>query len=586
MHHRPRVDDTAGARTMAPEPRWENRLSGVIRPVLFTSLAACGLLQAVLISMWAPWIKGALLIGALYVLVTATAILVLARAGQATPGPRWTVPLLLLGGFAVTVVLALAALHAFPNSADEYGYNYLAGTLLRGRLWNEPLPDELQDVFKTGYIADRDGKRASQYLPGWPVVLAGFTWARVPALANPALGLLAAALLWLSLRRLPATPGARLAALVLGAAAPFALFTNATFFNHTLTAAALLAVVWLDLRDAEAPSAWNRAGIGFAFSVLLVTRYEAFLIAFALFVCDGVLRKRARFIPWAMPAAAGGLPLAAALLWYNWSITGNPLQTMMSWGTPTITYGLYSTGMDGQHSPTRGLLYTLSWGLGWHNFASVLTVPLFAVALRRRVSAGTVRWFDLMLPALIVFFLFFPDDGGFQHGPRYWYLGHVALPLTIVAGLTDRDGLWRLGRWSLDPLRLATAQLYAFAGFTLGYAIFLREQTELRLVPSRVAATAPAQSVVLIRWMEYPHVRSWQKKPVHFAAWDFTRNGLDGFGPVIVGIDLGERRTAALCRQMPDRQIFRLVFQGIPPVGHLEPVCNQTDPGRTGNGPA
>lgn len=582
MHHRLRADDVA--RVMAPDPR-RARLRGLVRPVLFASLAACGLLQAVLVFTWAPWIKGALLIGVVYALATAAAILALARAGRATPAPRWAVPAVLLGGFAVTVALASGAMHAFPNSADEYGYNYLADTLLRGRLWNEPLPESLQDVFKTGYVADRDGKRASQYPPGWPAVLAGFKAAGVPALANPALGLLASVLLWLCLRRVPVASGARLAALVLGAAAPFALFNNASFFNHTLTAAALLAVVWLDLRDAEAPSAWNRAGIGFAFSVLLVTRYEAFLVAFALFALDGVLRKRARFVPWALPAAVAGLPLAAVLLWYNWRITGNPLQPTMSWATPEVTYGLYSTGMDGQHSLTRGLLNTLTWGLGWHNFASVLAIPLFAVALWRRVSAGTVRWFDLILPALVAFFLLFPDDGGFQHGPRYWYLGHAALPVTIAAGLASRDGLWHLGRWSLDPVRLAAAQFCAFAGFTLGYAAFLHEQTELRLIPSRVAATAPAHSVVLVRWMEYPHIRSWQKKPIPFASWDFTRNGLDGFGPVVIGTDLGETRTVILCWQL-DRQIFRLVLEGVPPVGRLEPVCNEPVPDRTGDDPA
>jgi len=39
--------------------------------------------------------------------------------------------------------------------------------------------------------------------------------------------------------------------------------------------AALLALIWLDLRDAGNPSAWDRAGIGVAFAVLLTTRHEA-----------------------------------------------------------------------------------------------------------------------------------------------------------------------------------------------------------------------------------------------------------------------------------------------------------------------
>ena len=582
MHHRSHLDGAADARWMLTSG---DLFSGkAARQGLYALLSACGLAQAVLVYMWAPWIKAWLLFHVLYVLGTAALILALARAERASPAPRRAVPAVLLGGFVAAVVIGLGAMQGYPVSADEYGYGYLADTFLRGRLWNEPLPEEIRDAFKTHYITDREGKRVSQYAPGWPAVLALFKLAGLAEVANALLGLLAAALLWLCLRRVPAAPGARVAALALGALAPFTVFNNASLYAHTLAATALLAVLWLDLRDAETPSAWNRAGIGFAFSVLLVTRYEAFLVAFALFALDGVIRKRARFVPWALPAAVAGLPLAAVLLWYNWRITGNPLQPTMSWATPEVTYGLYSTGMDGQHSFTRGLLNTLTWGLGWHNFASVLAIPLFAVALWRRVSAGTVRWFDLILPALVAFFLLFPDDGGFQHGPRYWYLGHAALPVTIAAGLASRDGLWRLGRRSLDPVRLAAAQLCAFAGFTLGYAAFLHEQTELRLMPSRVAATAPAHSVVLVRWMEYPHTRSWQKKPIPFASWDFTRNGLDGFGPVVIGTDLGQTRTVILCWQL-DRQILRLVLEGVPPVGRLEPVCNQPVPDRTGDDP-
>ncbi len=72
--------------------------------------------------------------------------------------------------------------------------------------------------------------------------------------------------------------------------------------------AAILAIVWLDLRDADDPSAWNRAGIGVAFAVLLTTRYEAFLIAFILFALDELARQRLRFILWSVPAAVAGAP--------------------------------------------------------------------------------------------------------------------------------------------------------------------------------------------------------------------------------------------------------------------------------------
>ena len=571
MHRRPRLDGVA----VAPWPLTRGDLfSGrFAREGLRASLFACGLAQAVLVYMWAPWIKAWLLFHGLYALGTAAMIVALARAERASPAPRRAVPAVLLGGFVAAVAIGLGAMEAFSISADEYGYGYLADTLLHGRLWNEPLPDEIRDAFKAHYITDRDGKRVSQYAPGWPVALAGFKLLGLADVANALLGLLAAVLLWLCLRRVPAAPGARVAALALGALAPFTVFNNASFYAHTLTATALLAVLWLDLRDAEMPSAWNRAGIGFAFSVLLATRYEAFVIAFALFALDGLLRKRARFIAWAWPAAVAGLPLAAALLWYNWRITGHPLQTTLAWASPWLSYGPYSSGMDGQHSPARGLFNVLIWGTRWHDFASVLLLPLYAVALWRRVASAAARWFDLLLPAFVAFFFLFPDNGGLQHGPRYFYLAHAAMPVTIVAGLAARDGLWRLGRWRFDPVRLAAAQLFAFAGFTLGYAAVLHQDVELRLTPIRVAATAPAPAVVLVA--TDPHYRlSWQRDPTLLVAEDYTRNGLDGFGPVVLGIYTNDRRALELCAQMPDRRVFRLILRGTPPAGHLEPICD------------
>jgi hypothetical protein len=371
--------------------------------------------------------------------------------------------------------------------------------------------------------------------------------------------------------------------------APFTIFQNASFFNHSLTAACLAAIVWLDLRDADMPSRWNRAGIGFAFSLLLATRYETFLLAFPLFLADGLVRKRLRFVAWALPAAACGLPVVLLFLGYNWRITGNPFLTTLAWVSPEVTIGLNSAGADGQHSLARGLGHTLAWGMSWQDFASVLLMPLYVVAVMRRILSGAVRWFDLLLPAVIVFFVFYSDFGGFQYGPRYWYFGHVALPVTIAAGLPEKGGLWELWRWRLDPLRVALLQLLSFAGFTAGYAVFLHLQTAVRMLPLHVAAAAPGPALVLVP--EYVRLRSltWQLYPPHHViGYDYTRNGLDDLGSVVVVIarDLGEDRTERLCRQMPDRRIFRMILTSPPPQGHLEPVCNGADDAVSAHRPA
>lgn len=551
---------------------------------MYVLLFVVGVIQAILVYLWNPYVKGQIFLHVVYTVATGAVIFLLGRARQPVQCPEWAPWAVLASTFFVTVVLAQVAMHAFPNSSDEYGYNYIADTFLHGRLWNQPLPEPLRDVLETFYIGDRDGKRVSQYPPGWPAVLTAFKLAGAPQFANAIVGLIAAVFLLLALRCLHVPRGVRLGAFVLGVTAPFTLFNNASFFNHSLTAAALLAITWLDLRDTEQPSPWKRASIGLAFSVLLTTRYEAFLIPFALFVLDGLLRRRTQFILWGLPAVAGGASVTALFLLYNWRITGSPFTTTLTWVSPNIGYGLYAVGIEGQHSPLRGLEHTGEWLGRWQDFASVVLIPLYAVALWCRVAARTVRWFDLLLPALVVFFFFYPDNGGFQYGPRYWYIGHAPMPLTIAAGLPLANNAWPFWRWRLDPLRLAGAQFASFVGFTLGYGVFLHLQAEVRMTPLRVAALAQAPAMVLVADQQQRYVR-WEKDANWLLSKDYTRNGIGGdLGPVAIGRNLGEERTALLCRQLPDRAIYKLHMDPWAPRAWLDPVCNADRPPLGGPG--
>jgi hypothetical protein len=545
------------------------------------SLFACGFAEALIVYIWNPWTAAdpislvlVAVIRVVYALTTFALIVSFARAAKpisSQPRIAWAVTGC---GFILSVSISQWVLAAWPNSGDEYGYNYLADTLMHGRLWNPSVPPEMRDLLDTSYIGDRDGKRVSQYPPGWPAVLAAFKFVYLPQFANALIGVLACAFIWLSLCRLKVPSGICLGVFILASLAPFTVFQNASYFNHSLTAACLGAIIWLDLRDTDTPSPWNRAGIGFAFSILLSTRYEAFLLASSLFTIDALIRKRLNIIRWGAPAVIAGLPGALLLLAYNWRITGNPFLTTLAWASPNIAFGLHANGIDGPHSLSRGIAHTIGWAMSWQDFASVLLFPLYMIAIWQRSATGTLRWFDLILPAVVVFFVFYPDYGGFQYGPRYWYFGYVGMAITIAAGVPFKGGLWKLGRWLLDPMRLGLLQLASFAGFMLGYAIFLHLQTEVRLTPLRVAATVPPPALVLVP--EDVRLRSllWQKNPPHhLVGYDYTRNGLDGFGPVILGVDLGNDRLASICGLWPGRHIFRLSLESPPPRGHLEQVC-------------
>lgn len=557
-----------------PAPRW-------VFAVALLALAAYGLGEAVMVYIWYPLFPTSIrslafyaLIRIPYAILTGAAIVAFSRSLNATRIPKGTVFLTTACAFAISIVIAQLILQAFPNSGDEYGYNYLADTLLHGRLWNPSISLDLKDTFQTLHIADHDGRRISQYPPGWPAVLGLFKVAGIAQYANATIGLISCIFLWRALLLLRVPNGVRVSAFILYALAPFTLFNNASYFSHPLTAACLLAIIWLDLRDIGVQSAWNRAGIGLAFSILLTTRYEAFLIAFALFVCDGLARKRSAFFSWAAPAVLGGMPVTACFLWYNWKITGTPFETTQVWAFPEFGFGLHARGIEGVHSLGHGLAHTAGWAASWQDFASVIVVPLYLYAVVRRIAARQLRWFDLLLPCLVVFFVFYPDFGGFQYGPRYWYLGYVALPVTIAAGLPFSGSLWTLGRWRVDPVRMALLQLAAFAGFTIGYSEFLRLQTDLRILPLSIAETAPKPALVLMPDMRLRYV-SWQLGlPPRLQSADYTRNGVDNSADVMIGNYLGGDQTARLCKHFPGRHVFILRMQSPPPSGHLEHICN------------
>ncbi len=463
---------------------------------------------------------------------------------------RWRLPLpsptlLVAASGALAALLAQVAIQGWPSSADEYGYTYLADTLLQGRLWNEPPP--APEIFDMLYIAERDGKLASQYPPGWPALLALFRAAGADWLANPVLTL-ALGFGMVGTLRLLGVPRQHSAALVaVTMLSPFVLFNGASFFNHSLAAAAVMAVCYLQLRDEAAPSFGARMAIGFAFSVMLTTRYEVFAICSVLYLADRLWLRRACFLADAVPMALGALPLSAALLGYNWQITGNPLLTTLKWGFPEIGLGLHATGIDGQHSPARAAQYTLRWFSGLFDFAAPILLGVYAVALGVKLRDRTVRFYDLLPPAAVAFFVFYPDYGGMQFGPRYWFFAWPTLPLTVAALLRDGGSL-RLGRFRPDPGMLAALQTCVFLGFTAGYATFLRVQTESRAaVYQEMPPSVPA--VVLVPQQYDVRLTRLQLEPLRFDDKDFARNGTDFTSGVLYGRDIPEyHKTACALR--------------------------------------
>lgn len=542
-----------------------------MRPIAIAGiLFVLGALEG-LATAWHPSKLVTVLLALGYGLVTAALVLWGSANVRTVSVPRGTVPAIVAGAFVAALVVAYVVLGAFPLSGDEFGYSYLADTLLHGRLWNASFPRALQDVLATSYIPDIDGRRLSQYAPGWPAVLAAFTAFGAAGLANPALGLAYAGLLVLALRRLGVAGAPACAVLAIALLAPFAVYNDASFYNHTLTIVCLMAVVALDLDASRSHPAWSQAGIGFAFSVLLITRYEVFAVAIVLYLVDGLLRHRLVFVIRSWPAAATAAPLVAFLAYYDWRVTGNATITTMAWASPAFSFGLHGVGIEGVNSPAKAAERVGRFVTWWAEFVGFAIVPLAVVIVWRRLQSRTLRWFDLMLPGLMLFFVFFPDGGGFQYGPRYWFAGWAMLPVTLAAGISRNDD-WSLAKRRFQPVQFAALQVATYLGFSLGYAFFAHVQSETRQLILREAATAPPSSIVLIPSQPLRYVR-WQWRAIDTDSRDFTRNGADGLGAVALARDLGPMRTALLCTQFRDRIIFRIRLDGSPPAASLQRAC-------------
>lgn len=156
--------------------------------------------------------------------------------------PRWIVP----GVLGATLAVQLAAQSWWPNSADEYGYVFLARTLLHGRLWNPPPP--APQIFEIAWTFTRHHEWFSQYPPAFPVLLMPFLAAGLPWLINPLLTMLLASLTSHGLRRSGVRADLAWPLLFLLMFSPFVLFNGASLFSHTLSAALVMGIVLLQAR--------------------------------------------------------------------------------------------------------------------------------------------------------------------------------------------------------------------------------------------------------------------------------------------------------------------------------------------------
>ncbi|MDB5396624.1 MAG: hypothetical protein JWM91_4130 [Rhodospirillales bacterium] len=465
----------------------------------------------------------------------------------------------------LSLVIFRFAFEAFPNSADEHGFLFEAATFLKGRLSNPPPPDP--ELFRQQYVVAHDGIWVSQYLPGWPAVLTLLTYARLPPyLATPLCGALLLLALWGTLRLECASRSLRVALLLAYATTAFFLLNSATYFSHCVSALMVVGAVQCLLRAGGSPDwRWPVAAGAFAGAAFLcrIDGGSLALVAAAVAWAQYGFRTRMLFL-----GALGLLPPMVLFALYNTAITGSAFTPPAVWaGNLTVGAGGITGVEVGRHF--RVLSQTL-WRLGELADTASLVVPaLYLSALALRLRARQAKFYDVVPIANFVLFAIFPDLGGFQMGPRYWFDGFAVMHITIGSAFAAQPETWRRFATAccllVVPVSLARlpAQVYYQA------RVMNERATIFRLVEHLPPAM---RTVVLVN--DFPSMWNYRNNRTHWnGAEDFIRNGPD-FDRSRLLYAHGDAPDALVrvCHLYPDAAIFGFRLDWTHPNGSLQPL--------------
>jgi hypothetical protein len=470
----------------------------------------------------------------------------------------------------VTLLVEWAAESWWPNSADEYGYTFLARTLLHERLWNPSPPVPL--IFDFAWIFSRNHKWFSQYPPAWSALLAPFLACGVAWVLNPLLNLSLGLLTSRTLRLMRVGREITAATLLLLMFTPFTVFNGASLFAHTFTAVLIMGIILLQTRDEIGSGLINKLGIGALFGVLMMTRYEVFVLTASCYVLDRLWYRRTAFVRDALTMGIGGLPMLASFFAYNLAITGRLFKTPYGWVSSGAKIGLWGKHVIFWHALGDAVLRTLHWSGELLTFTSPLIVLLIVFAVVAKLRVWSLRFYDIMFPVAFVFFFLYPNTGGHEFGPRYWFFAWPGAMLSIATGLANAEtGNWlQFGRLRLHASSLAAAHLPIFLGVTISIAAFTHLYVDAR---RRVYDAVPPQlpALVLIPTRNLM-ITPLQTEPIIAHSADFCRNGVDLNKDVLYGrADILFKYRAAftvLACRVPGRHLYLWRAPGV-----LDPVA-------------
>ena len=461
-----------------------------------------------------------------------------------------------------TFAVSLAVQHwyfpLYSGDNDEPVYVLQAKMLLQGKI---TLSGAAQgDFFRPWLTLQHDGRLYTEFLPGWPAVLALSQLVFGTMVLAPA----AAAAAWVATtyglaRELLTDRRTALLAAGVVALSPLTLIHGGLYLSYVFTAALLTGAAACLVRGVRLGSRRALTGAGALFGAALLTRpLDVALVALPCGVY-GLIRLRrqpraaARRALW---VAVGVAPFVLVLLAYNARVTGSPVQAPLSAGGPLVNklgFGQRQMVPDhppltyGVHTAVHALLLGLRTLPGFL-FGGVLIVGLAALgALPRRQRLERLLLVALALAFPAGYFFWFTSLLAATHavngiGPHYYVPSLGFLAILAASGLLALAHRWR------PALVVGLVAAVPVTAWAIPDKITVRHfvNDDYRRVQALIPAQLATPAVVLVAGTTYVP-----------GAYPFLNNPPDLRARVIYAADLGVRDNR-IAERAPGRRVYRL----------------------------
>jgi hypothetical protein len=326
------------------------------------------------------------------------------------------------------LILSFFADSILQRSPDHM-YLFQAETFLKGRLWNNPPP---QDFFTFHSIVTKDNKWLSRVFPGWSFLLGTSMFFHIPTwLLNPLLGT-ASLLVLFFLARLLYNSIVGLLSVLAVFCSPFFLFNASSYVPHISCGLLILLAVYFFCsfyikKNPAAYVCWIGVCFGGAY---LIRPFSTLCCLVPTLIALMIKRKGEFFHKDILYFMMGITPFLLINFLYNYLITGNFFLSPFNWSDPndTIHFKL-SIIFDNLNSLETQLL--------WMNPVIFITYFFMLIYLTLKRKIQSHEFFFLIL----IIGCFFYNAPGVSYGSRYYFEGYLLCVLTVIGRLSQfQDG--------------------------------------------------------------------------------------------------------------------------------------------------